>query len=205
MEKSLLWWLFKMDILLSLESLSFYLEHQKTIFLGLFWSKAKKDQISFFNLNHGLTPLEKSLVWYLCKMAIFSLESLIFYLEHQQTIFLGLFWPKTKKDQISIFQCKPRVSRSEKSLIWQFCNNYGHSSGLESLCFYLEHQQTIFLGLFCPLLTKNKCRSHLKFSTWTTVNPRAIMGQRGFLRRRPGYVNFTKVCLEVVITWKSKL
>ena len=133
MEKSLLWWLFKMDILLSLESLCFYLEHQKTIFLGLFWSKAKKDQISFFNLNHGLTPLEKSLVWYLCKMAIFSLESLIFYLEHQQTIFLGLFWPKTKKDQISIFQCKPGVTRSEKSLIWQFCNNYGHSSGLESL------------------------------------------------------------------------
>ena len=174
-----------MDILLSLESLCFYPESQKTIFLGLFWSKAKKDQISFFNLNHGLTPLEKSLVWYLCKMAIFSLESLIFYLEHQQTIFLGLFWPKTKKDQISIFQCKPRVSRSEKSLIWQFCNNYGHSSGLESLCFYLEHQQTIFLGLFCPLLTKNKCRSNLKFSTWSTVNPRAIMAQRGFLRRWP--------------------
>ena len=81
-----------MDILLSLESLSFYLEHQQTIFLGLFCLKTSKDQISIFQLNHGLTPLEKSLIWRLCKMDILlSLESLSFYVEHQQTIFLGLF------------------------------------------------------------------------------------------------------------------
>ena len=30
------------------------------------------------------------------------------------------------------------------------------------------------------------------------------MGQRGFLMRQPAYVNFTKVCLKVVITRKSK-
>ena len=41
------------------------------------------------------------------KRTFFSLESLIFYLEHQQTIFLGQFRPKTKKDQILIFQLKP--------------------------------------------------------------------------------------------------
>ena len=88
------------------------------------------------------------------KCTFFSVENVSFYREHQQTIFLGLFWTKTNKDHITIFQCKPGVTCSEKSLLWQFCNNYGHSSRLESLCFYLELQKTIFLGLFCPLLTE---------------------------------------------------
>ena len=111
LEKSLIWRLCKMDILLSLESLSFYVEHQKTLILGICWPKPKKDQILNFQLNHELTPLEKSLIWRLCKMDILlSLESLSFYVEHQKTIFLGLFCPKTSKDQISTFQLKPWVN-----------------------------------------------------------------------------------------------
>ena len=37
-------------------------------------------------------------------------KAFFFYLEHQQTIFLGLFRPKTKKDQILIFQLKPWIN-----------------------------------------------------------------------------------------------
>ena len=61
-----------MDILLTLvENLSFYVEHQKTVFLGPFLQNQAKIKFQFFNLNHGLTPLEKSLLWWLCKMNIF--------------------------------------------------------------------------------------------------------------------------------------
>ena len=99
----------------SLENLCFYLEHQQTIILRLFSPKPKKYQILNFQLNHGLTPLEKSLIWRLCKMDILlSLESLSFYLEHQQTIFLGLFCLKTSKDQISIFQVNSWVNPFRK-------------------------------------------------------------------------------------------
>ena len=81
------------------------------------------------------------------KRTFFSLESLIFYLEHQQTIFLGLFRPKTKKDQILIFQLTPWINPFEKSLVYGICVQWTFFS-LENLSFHLEHQQTIFLGLF---------------------------------------------------------
>ena len=54
------------------------------------------------------------------KRTSFSLESLIFYLEHQQTIFLGLFRPKTKKDQILIFQLTPWINPFGNSVKWTF-------------------------------------------------------------------------------------
>ena len=44
------------------------------------------------------------------KQTFFSLESPFFHLEHQQTIILGLFKPKTKKDQILIVQLKPCIN-----------------------------------------------------------------------------------------------
>ena len=101
-----------------------------------------------FQLNHELTPLEKSLIWRLCKMDILlSLESLSFYVEHQKTIFLGLFCPKTSKDQISIFQLKPWVNPFRKITTMVTLKN-GRFYCLESLVFYLEHQQTIFVALF---------------------------------------------------------
>ena len=86
------------------------------MFLGLFCLKTSKDQISIFQLNHGLTPLEKSLIWRLCKMDILLslVESLSFYVEHQKTAFLGPFSQKTSKDQISIFQLKPWVNPFRK-------------------------------------------------------------------------------------------
>ena len=59
-----MWRLCKIDILLTLvENLSLYVEHQKTVFLGPFLQNQAKIKFQFFNLNHGLTPLEKSLLW----------------------------------------------------------------------------------------------------------------------------------------------
>ena len=68
----------------------------------------------------------------------YSLESLVFYLEHQKTIFLGLFCPKTSNDKISIFRKITTMVTLEN----------GHFYSLESLVFYLGHQQTIFVALF---------------------------------------------------------
>ena len=49
-----------MDILLSLvESLSFYVEDQKTVFLGPFSQKTSKDQISIFQLKPWVNPFRK--------------------------------------------------------------------------------------------------------------------------------------------------
>ena len=60
MEKTLIWRLCKTDILLSLvESLSFYVEHQKTVFLGPFSPKPSKDQISIFQLKPWFNPFRK--------------------------------------------------------------------------------------------------------------------------------------------------
>ena len=40
-----------------------------------------------------------------------SLETLSFYLEYQQTLFLGLFRPKINTDEISIFGLNPWVGK----------------------------------------------------------------------------------------------
>ena len=82
-----------MDILLSLvESLSFYVEHQKTICLGLFCPKTSKDQISIFQLKPWVNPFRKITTMVTLENGHFySLESLVLYLEHQQTIFVALF------------------------------------------------------------------------------------------------------------------
>ena len=168
LEKSLIWRLRYMDILLSLKSLSFYVEHQKTIFLGRFCLKTSKDQISIFQLNSWVTSLEKSLIWRLRYMDILlSLKSLSFYVEHQKTIFLGRFCLKTSKDQISIFQLNSWVTSLEKSLIWRLCY-MDILLSLKSLSFYVEHQKTIFLGRFCLKTSKDQISI---FQLNSCVNP----------------------------------
>ena len=85
------------------ESLSFHLKNQQTLFLGLFITKTKV-KFQFFNLNRGLTALEKSFIRRLFKLDIFIVQkSLSFHLKHQQTLFLGLFRTKRNQVQISIF------------------------------------------------------------------------------------------------------
>ena len=79
-----------------------------------------------------------------------------------------VYFERKHKDHITIFQCKPGVTSSEKSLLWQFCNNYGHSSGLESLSFYPEHQKTIFQGLFGQKTKKDQILN-LQLKPW--INP----------------------------------
>ena len=67
-------------------------------------------------------PLSKNHYYGMCaKRTFFSLESPFFHLEHQHTIILGLFRPKTKKDQILIFQLKPWKNHYyDDSLKWTF-------------------------------------------------------------------------------------
>ena len=56
-------------------------------------------------------PLSKNHYYGMCvKRTFSSLECSFFHLEHQQTIILGLFRPKTKKDQILIVQLKPWIN-----------------------------------------------------------------------------------------------
>ena len=56
------------------------------------------------------------------KRHFYSLETLSFYLQHQQTLFLGLFRPKIITDEISIFGLNPWVNQ----LFWKN-HKYGDS------------------------------------------------------------------------------
>ena len=56
------------------------------------------------------------------KRHFYSLETLSFYLEHQQTQFLGLFRPKINIDEISIFELNPWINQ----LFWKN-HKYGDS------------------------------------------------------------------------------
>ena len=109
------------------------------------------EKIPIFNQNHGLlNPFEKIRIFYTFLKRNYSVkESLLFYLEYQQTIFLGLFCPKTNYGKNSNFWPKPWTNPFAKIPIFStFLKR--HFCVQESLLFYLEYQQTIFVGLFCP-------------------------------------------------------
>ena len=128
LEKSPIWRLCKIDIFRVWKAFPSIQNIIKQCFKLYFDQKQRKTKFQFFDLNLRLSPLEKSLIWRLCKMDIpRSLESLSFYLEHQQTIFLGLFCLKTSKDQISIFQLNSWVNRFRKITTMVTLQN-GHSS-----------------------------------------------------------------------------
>ena len=61
------------------ESLSFHLKNQQTLFLGLFITKTKV-KFQFFNLNRGLTALEKSFIRRLYKLDIFIVQKAFLYI-----------------------------------------------------------------------------------------------------------------------------
>ena len=48
-------------------------------------------------------PLKKDPIWRLCKMEYLYSLGRLFLLNDHQTLFQGLFWPKTNKEEISIF------------------------------------------------------------------------------------------------------
>ena len=114
-----------------------------------FDQKQRKVRFQIFNLNHGLSPLEKSLIWRLCKIDIFrvwkkafpSIQNII-----KQCLQL-YFDQKQRKIKFQFFDLNLRLTSLEKSLIWRLCK-MDILLSLESLCFYPESQKTIFLGLF---------------------------------------------------------
>ena len=113
-----------------------------------FDQKQRKVRFQIFNLNHGLTPLEKSLIRRLRKIDIFrvwkafpSIQNII------KQCFQLYFDQKQRKIKFQFFDLNLRLTSLEKSLIWRLCK-MDILLSLESLSFYPEHQKTIFLGLF---------------------------------------------------------
>ena len=64
------------------------------------------EKIPIFDQNHGLTPLQKFEFCHFLKRHFYVKEYLLFYLEYQQIIFLGLFCPNTNYGKKSKFLTK---------------------------------------------------------------------------------------------------
>lgn len=94
---------------------------------------------------------EKPQIWRLSGH-FYSLETLYFYLEHQQTLFLGLFRPKINIDEISIFELNPWINQ----LFWKN-HKYG-DSGKTTIRKNLDQKETLFLVFSRCIFTKNQER-----------------------------------------------
>ena len=75
-----------------------------------------KVKFTFFEVEDSSSRLFFNFAGKTTNMAIlgkhfYSLETLSFYLEHQQTLFLGLFRPKINTDEISILGLNPWVGK----------------------------------------------------------------------------------------------
>ena len=69
----------------------------KQYFSAYFGHKPSMEKILIFDQNHGLTPLQKFQFFFTFLKRNFNVkESLLFYLEYQQTIFCRLILPKNK-------------------------------------------------------------------------------------------------------------
>ena len=64
-------------------------------FSAYFAQKQTMEKILIFDQNHGLTPLQKFEFCHCFENKFYVKESFLFYLEYQQTTFIGLFCPKT--------------------------------------------------------------------------------------------------------------
>ena len=113
-----------------------------------FDQKQRKVRFQIFNLNHGLTPLENSLIWRLCKIDIFrvwkafsSIQNII------KQCFQLCFDQKQRRTKFQFFDLNHGLTPLEKSLIWRLCI-MDILLSLESLSFYPAHQKAIFVGLF---------------------------------------------------------
>ena len=126
---------------------------RKQYFSAYFGQKQSMEKIPLFDQTHGLTLWENSNFFHFLKRNLCVQESVLFYLEYQQKIFLGLFCPKTNYGKNSNFWPKPWTLQNfefftlfKKKILYL----------KESLLFYLEYQQTIFLGLFPQKQTMEK-------------------------------------------------
>ena len=74
-----------------------------------------------------------------------SLERLVFFLEHLETLFIRIFCPE-RKDEEPKKKRSPWTKPSGKMQILRLFYGYFHS--LDRLVFFLERHQTLFLSLF---------------------------------------------------------
>ena len=133
------------------------------------------EKIPIFDQTHGLTLWENSNFFHFLKRNLCVQESVLFYLEYQQKIFLGLFCPKTNYGKNSNFWPKPWTNPFAKIRLLPLFEKTFLCYRIP--CFYLEYQQTIFLGLFSPntkygkkiqIFDQNHCKN-INFSTfWTS-------------------------------------
>ena len=107
-----------------------------------------RKKTTFFDLKHGLTPLEKCDFLGLWKNTFFRAKKrFLFYLAHYLTLFLVLFWPKTTQEKKNtFFDQKHGLTPLEKWDFWDFkrLTFYGQKRFL----FFLEHYLTLFLVSF---------------------------------------------------------
>ena len=85
----------------SLEKLVSYPEYHQTLFLGQFCKKYK-EEISNFCPKSWTAPLEKSNLVTIKNRYFYTTERLVSYSKLSQTLFLGHFCPKTRKEEILI-------------------------------------------------------------------------------------------------------
>ena len=143
LEKSFIQRLYTLDIFIVQKDFLFILNISKHYFQVYLEQKETKFKFKFFNLNHGLTPLVKSLIMVSLETGHFhSPDRLSFHLTHQQILFLGLFRTKTNKVQFSIFQLKPWVNPFGK-ITNMATLQVGHFHSTENLSFHLKHQHVM--------------------------------------------------------------
>ena len=122
LEKSFIQRLYTLDIFIVQKDFLFILNISKNYFQVYLEQKETKFKFKFFNLNHGLTPLVKSLIMVSLETGHFhSPDCLSFHLTHQQILFLGLFRTKQTKFNFQFFNLNHGLTPLEKSQIWRPC------------------------------------------------------------------------------------
>ena len=119
------------------------------IFLAYFASNKKMERVSFFDQNHGVTPLEKSQFFdFFTCFFFYNQNRRFFLLAYRATHFLGLFCLIKKMEKVAIFDQNHGLTPFENSTCLDFihCPFYSLKRGF----FFLEYHKTHSRGLFCP-------------------------------------------------------
>ena len=103
---------------------------------------------SFFDQNHGLTPLEKSQFLDFLNFFFYALERRFFVQEYCKTHFPGLYCKKKDMEKWSFFDQNHGLTPLEKSQFLDFLNFFFYA--LERRFFVQEYCKTHFPGLYCP-------------------------------------------------------
>ena len=120
-----------------------------------------RKKTTFFDLKHGLTPLEKCDFLGLWKNTFFRAKKrFLFYLAHYLTLFLVLFWPKTTQEKKYIFWPKAWVNPFKKMRFL----------GLRKIDFLWPKKvsflsRTLLNIISSLILTENNSRKKLHFLT----------------------------------------